>query len=200
MRRTGIAPDFVSVDGGEGGTGAAPLEFANSMGMPARDAWILVHNALVGSDLRDRVRLFASGKIFTGFHIVRAMALGADACFSARGMMLAIGCIQALRCNNDTCPTGIATQNPALFRGLDAPTKGERVFRFHRETIRSFLEILSAMGLEGPEEVSSAYLFRRVSTESVRSFEEIYGRLPEGALVDGTVVPADWRSEWETAP
>ncbi|MEX1258982.1 MAG: FMN-binding glutamate synthase family protein [Gemmatimonadota bacterium] len=199
MRDTGIAPDFVTVDGGEGGTGAAPLEFANSVGMPARDAWILVHNALRGAGLRDQVRLFASGKIFTGFHMIRAMALGADACNSARGMMLALGCIQALRCNNDTCPTGIATQNGALYRTLDVPDKSERVFRFHRETVHSFLELLAAMGLEGPEEISGSYLFRRISPETVKSFEELYEVLADGALLNGSCPHEGWRADWEAA-
>ena len=150
MRETEIAPDFVAVDGGEGGTGAAPLEFSNSVGMPARDAWVFTHNALVGTGLRDKIRLFASGKVITGFHMIRAMALGADACLSARGMMLALGCIQALRCNNDTCPTGVTTQNPALFRGLDVSDKTQRVFRYHRATIKSFLDLLGADGAGGP--------------------------------------------------
>jgi glutamate synthase domain-containing protein 2 len=174
MLETGITPDFMAVDGGEGGTGAAPLEFANSVGMPARDAWLLVHNALLGTGLRDKVRLFASGKIFTGFHMVRAMALGADACYSARGMMLALGCIQALRCNNNTCPTGITTQDPALIHGLDVTSKSERVYRFHLETIRSFRELLAAMGVRGPEEISPAHLFRRVDAVEIKSFAEIY--------------------------
>src|SRR5690606_19961033 len=131
MIETGIMPDFITVDGGEGGTGAAPLEFAGSMGMPSRDGWIFVHSALQGAGLRDHIRVFVSGKIFTGFHMIRAMALGADACVSARGMMFALGCIQALRCNTDYCPTGIATQNPALVKGLDVADKAERVRRFH---------------------------------------------------------------------
>ena len=132
MLETGITPDFITVDGGEGGTGAAPLEFSNSLGMPAREAWTFVHNALVGVGKRDEVRVIASGKIMTGFHMIRAMALGADLCNSGRGMMFALGCIQSLRCNSNTCPTGITTQNPALTKGLVVPDKAERVFRFHR--------------------------------------------------------------------
>jgi len=150
MLQTEITPDFLSVDGGEGGTGAAPLEFSNSLGMPAHDAWAFVHSALVGAGLRDRLRIFASGKILTGFHMVRALALGADGCNSARGMMLALGCIQALRCNADTCPTGVTTQNPALYRGLVVPEKARRVARFHEATIHSLLDLLAAMGVSGP--------------------------------------------------
>lgn len=196
MLETGITPDFIAVDGGEGGTGAAPLEFANSMGMPARDAWVFVHNALVGTGLRDRIRIFASGRIFTGFHIVRAMALGADVCYSARGMMLALGCIQALRCNRDNCPSGVATQNPALFNGLDVTDKSERVFRYHHGTVRSFLEMLSAMGLAGPAEISPDRIFRRVDDMQVKSFSEIYDFLRPRQLLDGDGVPALWQREW----
>jgi len=199
MLETGLAPDFITVDGGEGGTGAAPLEFANSMGMPARDAWMFAHNTLVGIGLRDQVRVFASGKILTGFHMIRAMALGADGCCSARGMMLSLGCIQALRCNNDTCPTGVATQNPALFKGLVVSDKAERVHRYHGATVRSFLEMLAAMGVQGPAEVSPDLIFRRVSDMAVRSFAEIYEQLEPGCLRDGGPLPDMWAREWERA-
>lgn len=196
MLDTGITPDFIAVDGGEGGTGAAPLEFANSMGMPARDAWAFVHNALMGTGLREQIRIFASGRLFTGFHMVRAMALGADVCYSARGMMLALGCIQALRCNRDNCPTGVATQNPALFKGLDVADKGERIFRYHHGTTHSFLQLLSAMGLAGPDEISPDLIFRRVGDMQVKSFADIYQFLQPRQLLDGDRMPARWRREW----
>ena len=199
MRDTEIAPDFVAVDGGEGGTGAAPLEFSNSVGMPARDAWVFTHNALVGTGLRDRIRIFASGKVITGFHMIRAMALGADACLSARGMMLALGCIQALRCNNDTCPTGVTTQNPALFRGLDVSDKTQRVFRYHRATIKSFLDLLGAMGLAGPHEISPSQLFCRANDMQVKTFAEVYDFLRPGQLLDGEGLSEVWRRDWEAA-
>jgi glutamate synthase domain-containing protein 2 len=193
---TGIAPDFITVDGGEGGTGAAPLEFANSMGMPAREAWVFVHNALVGTGLRERIRILASSRIFTGFHMIRAMALGADACYSARGMMLSLGCIQALRCNNDSCPTGVATQNPALFAGLDVPDKTERVFRYHGATLRSFMELMSAMGVPSPAEIRPDLIFRRIGDTRVRSYAEIYRFLRPRELLESDHLPSPWRQEW----
>ncbi len=199
MLETGITPDFITIDGGEGGTGAAPLEFSNSIGMPARDAWAFAHNALVGCGLRDRVRIIASGKILTGFHMVRAMALGADACNSARGMMLALGCIQALRCNNNTCPTGVATQNPALYNGLVVSDKAERIGRFHSATIASFLQVMDAMGVASPESITPDLVFRRVSDSKIRTFAEIYEFLEPRTLVDDGDHPDIWRREWQAA-
>jgi glutamate synthase domain-containing protein 2 len=199
MIETGISPDFITVDGGEGGTGAAPLEFSNSIGMPASDAWAFAHGALTAAGLRDRLRILASGKILTGFHMVRALALGADACNSARGMMLAMGCIQALRCNSDTCPTGVATQNPALYHGLVPGDKRLRVARFHQATMHSFREILGAMGVSDPADVSADMIFRRVSDVTVRTYAELYPFPAPGALVEGGDVPDIWTSEWNRA-
>ncbi len=199
MIETGITPDFITVDGGEGGTGAAPLEFSNSIGMPGRDGWAFVHGALLGAGLRERIRIFASGKVLTGFHMIRAMALGADACNSARGMMLALGCIQALRCNNNTCPTGVATQNRALYHGLVVPTKAERVWRFHEATIESFLELLDAMGVSRPEAITPELVFRRVRDMTVRSFADLYDFPEPGALVGGGDLPRGWQEEWACA-
>ena len=197
MRATGITPDYIAIDGGEGGTGAAPLEFSNSMGMPARDAWTFAHNALVGAGLRDKIRVIASGKILTGFHMVRALALGADACASARGMMLSLGCIQALRCNNDTCPSGVATQNPALYRGLVAREKTPRVRRYHSATVSGFLELLNAMGVRDPGDITPDLIFRRVSDTKARSFADIYEFLEPGALLGDAPLPDLWRREWD---
>jgi len=198
MRETGLTPDFITVDGGEGGTGAAPLEFSNSMGMPARESWSFVHNALVGSMLRTNIRVFASGKIFTGFHMVRAMALGADACYSARGFMLALGCIQALRCNTDACPTGVATQNPALVKGLVVADKSERVRRFHEGTITSFVELLGAMGIDSLDGITPDRIHRRADDGRVRTLAELSDSLEPGALVDGSA-PDDWQRAWNRA-
>ena len=200
MVETGIAPDFIAVDGGEGGTGAAPLEFSNSLGMPMREAIVLVHSMLRGVGLRDSVRVVASGKILTGFHMVRAMALGADVCASARGMMLALGCIQALRCNMNSCPTGVTTQNPALMHGLDVTDKGQRVARFHAGTVRSYLEIIAAMGLRSTSEIRPQHIFRRVSNMRVQHFGEIYPLLEPGQLLDGPVsTDQTVQAEWESA-
>jgi len=196
MLETGIKPDFITVDGGEGGTGAAPLEFSNSIGMPARDAWLFVHSALRGAGLRDDIRLIASGKILTGFHVVRALALGADLCASARGMMLALGCIQSLRCNTNHCPTGITTQDPALYYGLDVTDKAARVARFHAATLHSVMEIVGAMGLERPCELTPRHIFRRIDDLRVSSLDELYGVLEPGQLVSGEQLPADLRKAW----
>ncbi len=199
MLETGITPDFITVDGGEGGTGAAPLEFSNSVGMPAREAWVFVHNALTGVGLRDRISIVAAGKILTGFHMARALALGADLCASARGMMLALGCIQALRCNSDHCPTGITTQNPALVHGMNVEDKAERVERYHEGTVDGFLELLAAMGLQHPRRLGPRHIYRRVDDTEVRSFEEIYDFLDEGQLLHDERMPPEWRRAWRTA-
>ena len=183
MLEVGTAPDFVTVDGGEGGTGAAPLEFSNSLGTPGRDGLVFVHNALTGAGLRDRVRVVYSGKVLTAFHMIRAFALGADTCNSARAMMFALGCIQALRCNNNTCPTGITTQKPALIRGLHVPDKTERVYRFHRATIQAMLEMLAAMGLNAPADVEPVHVNRRIDDLNSRSLAELYDFLDDGAFV-----------------
>lgn len=199
MLEAGTGPDFIAVDGGEGGTGAAPLEFSNSVGMPARDAWIFVHNALQGTGLREQVRVIATGKILTGFHIIRALAVGADLCASARGMMLALGCIQALRCNTNHCPTGVATQNAALVAGLNVTDKTERVFRYHQGTIESLRELLGAMGLESTDQLRPYHIHRRVDGLRIRHFGELYDFLEPGQLRHVDSVPASWRDDWLVA-
>ncbi|MDT8320005.1 MAG: glutamate synthase-related protein, partial [Xanthomonadales bacterium] len=199
MTEIGHAPDFITVDGGEGGTGAAPLEFSNSLGMPKRDALVIVHDILTGTGLRDRVRIVTSGKIISAFHMVRAMALGADACNSARGMMFALGCIQALRCNTNMCPTGITTQNPALIKGLVVDRKAPRVESFHARTIEGFLKIISAMGLNDPSELRPAHIFRRSSDLGVTSFDQLYTFLEPGQLLDGSATVSPFATAWQQA-
>ena len=199
MRETGITPDFVTVDGGEGGTGAAPLEFSNSVGMPARDAWVFAHNALVGCDLRDRVKIVASGRILTAFDMIRALATGADLCASARGFMFALGCIQALRCNSNKCPTGITTQDPRLVQGLDVEDKRLRVARFQEGTVAAALEMLGAMGLASPQELEPHHIFRRVDDLRVRHMGELYEYLEPGQLLDPAAIPENMRQEFAQA-
>lgn len=199
MLETGIQPDFITIDGGEGGTGAAPLEFSNTLGMPRRDAIVLVHDILVGTNLRDDIRIICSGKILTAFHMIRSLALGADGCNTARGMMFALGCIQALQCNSNKCPTGITTQNPALMRGLVVESKIPRVQRFHAKTMESLLEMLAAMGLNHPDEVRPEHIFRRTREQRVKSFAELYTFLEPGQLVNGHGAPPELQRDWERA-
>ena len=199
MREAGTAPDFVTVDGGEGGTGAAPLEFSNSLGTPGRDGLVFVHNALTGAGLRDRVRVIYSGKVLSSFHMIRAFALGADTCNSARAMMFALGCIQALRCNNNTCPTGITTQNPALIRGLHVPDKTERVYRFQRATIHAMLEMLAAMGLKAPADVEPEHVNRRIDDLNSRSLAELYDFVADGLFLADERPDLPLIREWDRA-
>ncbi len=198
MLESGVTPDFITVDGGEGGTGAAPLEFSNAVGAPLTDALIFVHNALVGCGLRDRIKLIAAGKITTGFDMVRRLAIGADLCYSARGMMVALGCIQALRCNNNHCPTGVATQDPALMRGLVVQDKAPRVANFQRETVESLMELLAAAGVEHPDDLRPDHVHRRVSPTEVRHYGELYEFLEPDVLVDGHAEGA-WKTLWSMA-
>ncbi|MCB9557844.1 MAG: FMN-binding glutamate synthase family protein [Deltaproteobacteria bacterium] len=193
MVQTGIYPDFITVDGAEGGTGAAPIELSNSVGMPLADGLNFVHNALRGYDLRGKIRLVASGKVATGFHIVRALALGADCCNAARAMMFALGCIQARRCNANDCPVGITTQQPARYRALDVEKKAERVARYHKDTLHAFAELIGACGLDDPRDLTAAHVLRRVGPVTIRSFAEVYPELPVGALQDALSAPTRWR-------
>ncbi len=186
MLETGIYPDFIVIDGKEGGTGAAPLEFTDHLGMPLREGLNFVHNALVGINARDRIRLGASGKIVSAFDIARAMALGADWCNSARGFMFALGCIQSQSCHTDRCPTGVSTQDPLRQRALVVPDKAERVFNFHRATVEALAELVAAAGLNHPREFALAHFSRRVSPHEVKSFAELYPPLQPGELLAGT--------------
>ena len=181
-----IWPDFITVDGAEGGTGAAPLEFANSIGMPLEEGLVFVHDALRGFQLRDKIKIVAAGKIFTAFHMLRAFALGADVINSGRGMMLALGCIQALKCNSDECPVGVATTNPGLVRGLHIPSKAERVARYHLETVKAFIEMLGAMGYDHPSQIRREDVFRRLTDGEIKTLEELFPSMPEGSLLDGS--------------
>ncbi|MFY0627192.1 MAG: FMN-binding glutamate synthase family protein [Reichenbachiella sp.] len=180
MTETGIKPDFITVDGGEGGTGAAPLEFSNHIGMPLKDGIAFVSDTLRGYGLRKEIKIFASGKILTGFHMFRSFALGADACYSARGMMLSLGCIQALECHSNNCPTGIATQKKHLMDGLNVKDKAERVARFHKQTVASFVEFMGATGVKELSRVKRQHVYRRISQDQIKTYEEIYPSLKVG--------------------
>ena len=171
---TVIVPDFITVDGAEGGTGAAPLEFTDSLGMPLYDALAFVKQTLDSFDLSDSIRIIAAGKIITGFDILKVLALGASACYSARGMMMALGCIQALVCDSGRCPVGVATQNPALYKGLHPADKRARVANFHAKTIEATREIMEACGFRSIEDIKPAKFFRRVNQYDVKSFAQIY--------------------------
>ncbi|MEM9070786.1 MAG: FMN-binding glutamate synthase family protein [Myxococcota bacterium] len=198
MLETGLVPDFVSVDGSEGGTGAAPPEFSNSVGMPLADGLSLVHNALRGAGLRDQTKIISAGKITSGFHVVRQLALGADACNSARGMMFALGCIQALKCNTNKCPVGVATQDPKLIQGLVVDDKARRVHNFHRKTIHSVLELIGAAGIKHPQDLRSHHVYRRVSPTAIRHLGEIYPWVEDRCLLEGNA-PAELTEWWDLA-
>lgn len=191
-------PDFITVDGGEGGTGAAPQEFSNYVGAPLMDGLAFVHNMLVGFGIRQHIKVIASGKILSGFHILRAIALGADACNSARAMMMAIGCIQALLCNTNRCPTGVATQDPQLTVGLVVEDKKHRVANYHEDTVKSFVELMGAAGLGDPGQLTRSHIYRRVFMNEVRTFEDIFPSLEPGCLITGNV-PEKYKQDMEAA-
>ncbi len=191
-------PDFISVDGGEGGTGAAPPEFSNFVGMPLMDGLSFVANMLRGFDIKKHIKVIAAGKILTGFQLLRALALGADLCYSARAMMMALGCIQALECNRNTCPTGVATQDKQLIRGLVVEDKKVRVANYHKYTVESFVELMSASGIDHPSKLNRHMINRRVFMNQVRTFEEIYPSVPVGAMLKGDI-PAAYVNSYNSA-
>ncbi|MCC6817638.1 MAG: FMN-binding glutamate synthase family protein [Bacteroidia bacterium] len=177
-------PDFISVDGAEGGTGAAPQEFSNYVGAPLLDGLDFVHNILTGMGIRQHIKIMAAGKITSGFHIIRAMALGADACYSARAMMMALGCIQALLCNTNKCPVGVATQDPKLTIGLVVDDKKTRVANFHKNTIESVVELLGASGLDNIHNITRSHIYRRISFQSMLTYEEIFPSYQPGSFLN----------------
>lgn len=183
MVKTGIYVDFITVDGGEGGTGASPQEFSNAVGMPLREGVAFVYDVLTGFGLKKHIKIIASGKVVSGFDLIKNIALGADLCNSARGMMFALGCIQALECNTNTCPTGVATQDPSLMKGLVVEDKKTRVFNYHRLTVASAIELLGAAGLRHPYQLTRAYINRRISPNVMQSYIETFPYIPEGSLL-----------------
>lgn len=184
MLETGITPDFIVVDGGEGGTGAAPLEFTDHVGAPMREALMLVHNTLVGVNLRGKIRVGASAKIVTAFDVARTIAMGADWCNAARGFMFALGCLQAQTCHTGHCPTGVTTQDPKRMRALVVPDKSERVFQFHQNTLHALKELLAAAGLTHPSQLGPEHVIRRVSSTEVRSLAALHLWAKPGELLN----------------
>ncbi|MEV7279251.1 FMN-binding glutamate synthase family protein [Streptomyces sp. NPDC093111] len=198
MLAEGVTPDFIVIDGAEGGTGAAPLEFADQVGMPLTEGLMTVHNALVGTGLRDRIRIGASGKIATGADIVKRLAQGADFTNAARSMMFAIGCIQAQACHTNACPVGVATQDPRRARALDVADKSERVRRYQQATVRSAQQIIASMGLDDPSQLHPRMVRRRVSVDgAIRSYAELHEWLEDKQLLNGP--PSSWQADWAAA-
>ncbi|MGV0162647.1 FMN-binding glutamate synthase family protein [Mycobacterium colombiense] len=197
MIAEGVTPDFIIVDGAEGGTAAAPLEYEDHVGLPLTDGLMIVHNALVGTGLRDRIRIGASGKVATGNDIVKRLIQGADYTNSARSMMMAAGCIQSQRCHTNRCPVGVATQDPARARALDVEDKSERVYRYQRATVRQAMLIMGSMGVSDPSMLNPHMLRKRVSAVEQRSYAELYEWLATGVLLEHA--PASWRSDWDAA-
>jgi glutamate synthase domain-containing protein 2 len=199
MVDTGITPDFIVIDGKEGGTGAAPLEFMDHVGMPLRDGLSFAHNALIGVGLRDRVKLGASGKITSAFDMARVLALGADWCNAARGLMFAVGCIQAQSCHTGECPTGVATQDPLRSRALVVTDKADRVRNFHHNTLHALSELVAAAGLAHPRDLRPHHFQRRASSDKVISFAEQYEHLAPGILLQNPGASPRYGAAWALA-
>jgi glutamate synthase domain-containing protein 2 len=201
MLQTGVVPDFVVVDGAEGGTGAAPVEFTDHVGVPLQEGLQLVHNTLIGAGLRSQVKIGCAGKVISAFDIVRMMALGADWCNAARGFMFALGCIQSLQCHSNRCPTGVATQDPSRQRALDPLSKAERVQLFHENTLKALRQMVQAAGLEHPNDITGSHIVRRVSAQEVQLLARLLLKVhPEDLLKsDLQTLPAVFRHYWPVA-
>lgn len=193
----GTGPDFIVVDGSEGGTGAAPQEYEDHMGTPLTEGLMMVHNALVGTGLRERIRIGASGKVATGSDIVKRLAQGADYTNAARAMMMAVGCIQAQVCHTNKCPVGVTTQDPRRARALDVPDKTLRVQRFQEATVKQAQQIIGSMGVEHPSEIEPWMLIRRVDEARTASFAELYEWLEPNELLESP--PETWAADWQRA-
>ncbi|MGJ3648739.1 FMN-binding glutamate synthase family protein [Sphingomonas sp. GlSt437] len=199
MLATGVTPDFVVVDGGEGGTGAAPVEFSDHIGTPLREGLLFVHNTLVGAGLRDKIRVGAAGRIVSAFDIVRVLAIGADWANAARGYMFALGCIQSLSCHTNQCPTGVATQDKLRQRALVVPDKAERVRRFHDRTVQVLADMLAAGGIVHPDDLQPHHVFRRVTDTQVLPLADVLVLLKPGSLLDGSATDPSYLTNWNRA-
>ena len=199
MLETGLLPDFIVVDGGEGGTGAAPLEFTDHIGTPLQEALLLVHNTLVGLNLRDRIRVGASGKVISAFDLARTLAMGADWCNAARGFMFALGCVQSQSCHTDRCPTGVATQDQKRQRALVVGDKSQRVYHFHHNTLHALGELVGAAGLQHPGDLQPRHIVRRVSGSEIRLLSNLYKFVKPGELLSNPAAHAVYETYWEHA-
>jgi len=199
MVETGITPDFIVIDGAEGGTGAAPLEFIDHMGAPLQEGLLLVHNTLVGLNLRSKIKLGCAGKVVSAFDIARMMALGADWCNAARGFMFALGCIQAQTCHTGNCPTGVATQDPRREKAIVVPTKAERVYRFHENTLKALQELVQAAGLTHPGQITASHIVRRFSDHEVKLLANLLPFIKPGALLTGDLPQRVFQVYWPMA-
>ncbi|MFP6639704.1 MAG: FMN-binding glutamate synthase family protein [Myxococcota bacterium] len=198
MVETGITPDFITVDGAEGGTGAAPQEFSDNLGFPLREGLLLVHNALVGVNLRDRVRIAASGKTFASYKMACAVALGADWCNVARGFMFSVGCIQSQMCHTNLCPVGVATQSKRLQKALVVDEKAERAYQYHKNTVQGLAETAAACGIDSPADFKPYHLYERVSPHRIRRFDQLYDFFEPGQLLEDSV-PGALLPFWKAA-
>jgi len=199
MLETGITPDFIVVDGAEGGTGAAPLEFTDHVGAPLQEGLLLVHNTLVGLDLRKKIRIGCAGKVVSAFDIARMLAIGADWCNAARGFMFALGCLQAQTCHTGACPTGVTTQDPQRQKALDVPTKADRVYHFHQNTMMALKELVQAAGLDDPAGISADHIVRRNSEHGVKLLSNLLPFVKTGELLDGESNLQVFRTYWPMA-
>lgn len=199
MLETNILPDFIVVDGKEGGTGDAPVEFSDHIGMPLREGLSFVHNALIGTNLRDKIKIGASGKIISAFDIVRALAMGADWVNSARGFMFAVGCIQSQACHTNKCPVGVATQDPIRQRAIVVPDKAERVYYFHKNTLKAFAEMLAAAGVERPADLKPHHVARRIADNEIRLLSNIDYYLKPGELLSEHIASPFYSDVWSIA-
>ena len=187
MQKTGITPDFIVVDGAEGGTGAAPLEFTDHVGSPLQEGLLLVHNTLKGVNLREKIKIGCAGKVVSAFDISRMMALGADWCNSARGFMFSLGCIQAQTCHTGNCPTGVTTQDAHRQQALVVPDKAERVYQYHEKTLEALKEMVQAAGLQHPQDITAFHISQRISEGEVRLLANVVPRVKAGSLLDENI-------------
>ncbi len=199
MAESDILPDFITVDGSEGGTGAAPLEFSDRLGMTVNEGLIFVENCLIGIDKRDKLKVIASGKVVSGFDLVQKIALGADMCNAARTMLFAIGCIQAVRCNTNTCPSGVATQDHHRMKAVVVDERKYNVANYHRVNIESFLDLVGAMGLTSPDQLTPNHIYRRTSNEMEKTYGQLYDFLEPGHLLRAKKIDENYAEHWAMA-